>query len=169
MRDPLLGGHKWAARISDFVQTYFVLKLLQCSICIVKPGLYVSLDFHKCLKPNLDVANQSLRLITNETHLSFPVALRPNAGHALPILEVFNHTQRSSTVGRTSLDEWLARRRDLYLTTHNTHKRQTSMSLAGFEPTIAAGERPQTHALDSSASGIGNKTHYTDINDSLKS
>jgi hypothetical protein len=53
-------------------------------------------------------------------------------------------TQRRTTVGRTPLEEWSARRRDLYLTTHNTHNRQTSMPLVGFEPTISAGERPQT-------------------------
>ena len=34
-----------------------------------------------------------------------------------------DHT-RHSTVGRTPLDEWSARRRDLYLTTHDTHNRQ---------------------------------------------
>ena len=33
-----------------------------------------------------------------------------------------NHTQRRTTVGRTPLDEWSARRRDLYLTTHNTQR-----------------------------------------------
>jgi hypothetical protein len=60
-----------------------------------------------------------------------------------------------TTLGRTPLDEWPARRRDLYLTTHNTHKRQTSMPPAGFEPTIPASERPQTHALDRAATGIG--------------
>ena len=37
-----------------------------------------------------------------------------------------DHTQRRTTAGRTPLDEWSARRRDLYLTTHNTHNRQTS-------------------------------------------
>jgi hypothetical protein len=42
------------------------------------------------------------------------------------------------------LDEWSARRRDLYLITYNTHNRKTSMPSVGFEPTIAAGERPQT-------------------------
>jgi len=31
-----------------------------------------------------------------------------------------DHTQRRATVGRTPLNEWSARRRDLYLTTHNT-------------------------------------------------
>jgi hypothetical protein len=31
-----------------------------------------------------------------------------------------DHTQRRTTVGRTPLDEWSARRRGFYLTTHNT-------------------------------------------------
>ena len=31
---------------------------------------------------------------------------------------------RHTTIGRTPLDEWSNLRRDLYLTTHNTHKRQ---------------------------------------------
>ena len=35
------------------------------------------------------------------------------------------HDHRYITLGRTPLDEWSARRRDLYLTIHNTHKRQT--------------------------------------------
>jgi len=37
----------------------------------------------------------------------------------------------------------------------NTHNRQTSMPPVGFEPTISASVRPQTHALDSAANGIG--------------
>ena len=40
-------------------------------------------------------------------------------------------------------------------TTYNTHKRQTSMPPAGFEPTISAGERPQTHTVGRAATGIG--------------
>ena len=36
----------------------------------------------------------------------------------------------------------------LYLTTHNIHKRRTSMQPEGFEPAIPANERPQTKALD---------------------
>ena len=35
----------------------------------------------------------------------------------------FMITIRHATVGRTPLDEWSARCRDLYLTTHNNHKR----------------------------------------------
>jgi hypothetical protein len=50
-----------------------------------------------------------------------------------------DHTQGRITVGRTPLDEWSARRRDLYLTnTHNTHNGQPSMPPAGFEPAIPA-------------------------------
>ena len=57
-------------------------------------------------------------------------------------LMFLDHIQRRSTVGRTPLDEWSARRRDLYLTTHDTHNRQISMPPVGFEPKISAGERP---------------------------
>ena len=72
-----------------------------------------------------------------------------------------DHIQRRTTVGRTPLDEWSARRRDLYLTTHNTHNGQTSLPPAGFEPTISAGERPQTYALDRAATGTGNISIYS--------
>jgi hypothetical protein len=34
-----------------------------------------------------------------------------------------DHTQRRATVGRTPLEEWSARRRDLYLTKQNTHNK----------------------------------------------
>jgi hypothetical protein len=53
----------------------------------------------------------------------------------------------------TPLDEGSACRRDLYLATHNTHKRQTSMPPVGFEPTIPANAWPQTYALDRVATG----------------
>jgi len=47
-----------------------------------------------------------------------------------------DHTQRRTTVGKTPLDEWSARRRDLYLTTHDTHNRQI------FMPPVGAGRSP---------------------------
>ena len=71
-----------------------------------------------------------------------------------------NHT---ATVGRTPLDEGSARRRDLYPTTHNTYKRQTSMPQAGFEPANPADDRLQTNALDRSATGVG-LNNFTDEN-----
>jgi len=79
----------------------------------------------------------------------------PTRVMASSFLRFLDHTQRRNTVGRTPLDEWSARRKDLYLTTHNTHNRQTSMPWVGFEPTISAGERPQTYVLDRTATGTG--------------
>ena len=49
-----------------------------------------------------------------------------------PYLMFLDHTQRRSTVGRTPLDEWSARRKDLYLTTHNTHNIQTAVPPGGI-------------------------------------
>jgi hypothetical protein len=45
----------------------------------------------------------------------------------------------------------------LYLTTHNTHNRQTSVPPVGFEPSTPAGDRLQT-ALDRATTGIGTRT-----------
>jgi hypothetical protein len=77
-------------------------------------------------------------------YILFSMALAAQSrAMASSFFEVFrDHTQRHTTVGRTPLDEWSARRRDLYLTTHNTHNAQISMPSAGFKPTISAGERP---------------------------
>jgi hypothetical protein len=93
-----------------------------------------------------------------ETIVFFPMAQQPLGGLGGLIFRGFTITLRHTTLGRTPLDEWPARCRDLYLTTHNTHKRQTSMPYAGFEPTIPVSERPQTHALDRAATGIGKET-----------
>jgi len=43
----------------------------------------------------------------------------PTRVMAFSFLMFLDHTQRRNTVGRTPLDEWSARHRDLYLTTHN--------------------------------------------------
>ena len=47
----------------------------------------------------------------------------PNRAMASSFLRFLDHTQRRITVGRTPLDERSARRREVYLTTHNTHNR----------------------------------------------
>jgi len=70
----------------------------------------------------------------------------------------FKITLRHTTLGNTPLDEWSARRRELYLTTHNNRERQTSIPPAGFETAIPASERPQTHALDRVTTGIDKNT-----------
>ena len=67
-----------------------------------------------------------------------------------------------TTFGRTLLDQWSARSRDLYLTTHNIHKRQIPMPTAEYVPIVLTRERPQIHALDSTAAGIGDYFRLTD-------
>ena len=69
-------------------------------------------------------------------------------------------TLRHTTLGRTPLDEWSVRRRDLYLTTHNTYNRKIFRHTAGFKPIIEANERPQTHTLENVATGNGIKQSY---------
>jgi hypothetical protein len=69
-----------------------------------------------------------------------------------------DHTQwhthtHTHTHGRTPLDEGSARCREIHLTTHNTHKRQTSMPPAGFKTVIPAREWPNTNTLDRVTTG----------------
>jgi hypothetical protein len=86
---------------------------------------------------------------------SFFMAGQPPIGPWAPHCWDFEITIRPTTLGRTPLDEWLAGRRDLYRTTHNTQKRQTSMLPGGFEPSIPASERPQARVLDRAATEMG--------------
>jgi hypothetical protein len=82
-----------------------------------------------------------------------PTATAPS-GPGLPHCRGFAITFRHTTFGTTPLDGRSARCRDLYLTAHNTRKRQTSMPPAGFDPAIPANERPNTDVLDRAATGI---------------
>jgi hypothetical protein len=84
------------------------------------------------------------------------MAQQPPVGQGVLIIDATrSHSDKCATVGRTPLDEGSDHRRDLYLTTHNTHNRQTSMPPLGFEPAIPASEQPQTHFLDRAATGVG--------------
>ena len=66
-------------------------------------------------------------------------------------LRFLNHIQQRTTDGRTPLDEWSVRR----IPPDNTqHSQPTSMSLAGFEPTVSLGQRLQTATLDRAATRI---------------
>ena len=66
---------------------------------------------------------------------------------------ILSHT----TLGMTLLDVGSARHTDLYLTTHNTNNRKTSMPPVGFEPAIPASERLQNHTLEFAAIAISQK------------
>jgi DNA-binding transcriptional regulator GbsR (MarR family) len=53
-------------------------------------------------------------------------------------------TTLNDTLVKTPLDEGSARRKDIYLTTHNIYKKQTAMPRARFEPEIAENVQLQT-------------------------
>jgi hypothetical protein len=80
------------------------------------------------------------------------------------VIVALDHTQ-THELGRATLDEGSALRRDLYLITHNTPKREreTSMSPAGFEPIMTTSEWPQTHALDHSVTRIGLILYFSPV------
>jgi len=84
-------------------------------------------------------------------------ATAPQCARVSSFTRFLDHTQRRTTVGRTPLDEWSARHKDLYLTTHDNHNRGTSMPPVELEPIISARERPRTCALDRAAIGTGSR------------
>jgi len=60
------------------------------------------------------------------------------------LLCLATHVAHTYILGRPPPDQESALRRDLELTTHNSHNRRTSMPPAEFEPAIPANEWPQT-------------------------
>ena len=81
------------------------------------------------------------------------------SARAASCFRFLDYTQRNNTFGRPPMDEESALRGDIYLTTRNTHKRQTSVPPAGFEPPIPASYRSQTLAWGRSATGIVMSLH----------
>jgi hypothetical protein len=60
---------------------------------------------------------------------------------------LWGDTLKHTTFGETPLDERSASRTNLYMTTHNTQKRQISKPPAVFEPATPASEQPLWPAL----------------------
>jgi len=77
------------------------------------------------------------------------------SGPGPPQYRRFMITLRNATFSRTPLYELSVRRWDLCLTTHNNHKRQTSMPPARFKSKIPASDRSQTYVLEHAATGTG--------------
>ena len=105
-------------------------------------GRYGDSTTNETAEPFCHVLSNSLFI--NHIYIYILCRCGPTRTMTSSFFRFLDHTQRRTTVDRTRVDEWSARRRDLYLTTHNTHNRQTSMPPVGFELTISAGERPQT-------------------------
>ena len=69
--------------------------------------------------------NVQIGLLDMMSHYILFGATAPQWAKASSFIRFLDHARRT-TVGRTPLDKWSALRRDLYLTTHNTHSRQDS-------------------------------------------
>ena len=65
----------------------------------------------------------------------------------LPHYQDFTIKLRNTSRGRNSLAKRSSRLRELNLTTHNNHKRQSYTPPAGFKPTIPASEQSQCNNL----------------------
>ena len=130
----------WRGTLWTLLVTFCIV-IIRCTETLLSPHIYIGL--YICI------------------YFFFLWRCDPTRVMASSFLRFLDYTQRRTIFGRTPLDEWSARRRDLYLTTHSTHTRQTSMPPVGFEPTISAVERPQTYALDHAATGTGVTYTYT--------
>jgi hypothetical protein len=122
---------------------------------IVSPWKHLPAPWREVFFFWLSCHHSLAQVITFLLFLFGATAPPPQWARASSFTKFLDHTQWCATVCRTPLGERSARRRDLYLTTHNTYNRQTSMRPAGFESTVSAGERLQTHVLDRAATGTG--------------
>ena len=93
------------------------------------------------------------------TFLSFSDLFLPTSFRRRRLLP-YSITFRYTTIGMIPLDEGSVHRTELYLTTHNTHKGQTSMPPAVYETTIPASYRPQIQQLDGAANRFRCFIHF---------
>ena len=94
------------------------------------------------------------RILESAKLFCFPLTPRPNVGHGLLVHDVSRshtttHHSREDSSGRVISPS----QRPLPDNTHPS--RQTYTAPVEFEPTISAGEWPQTYALDRAVTGIG--------------
>jgi len=78
--------------------------------------------------PTQAMATSFMRSHTTTHHSRYDYPGRVISPSQRPLPDNTQHSQQTD-IHRTPLDEWSARRRDLYLTTHDTHNRQISIGL----------------------------------------
>ena len=117
------------------------------------------------VQKNMGERLKSVRRMEGSTHnlwlagtgnsWTLPWRNSPWWARASSLSRLYDHNQ-TQPLGTPALDEWSARRRELYLTTHNTHKRQTSMPTGGirtYNPTERATEGPSLWPLWTTVDG----------------
>ena len=118
---------------------------------------------------NLDLYFGRKAYIYILTQIFFPWRNSPSPHYGdFTITHTHTHTH---IPGRTPLDEWSARRRGIYPTTHNTHKRQTSCPRRKTNQQSQQESCRKTYILDLAATGIGIGAEYVsqlfDVNENL--
>jgi hypothetical protein len=135
----VLNYNKITARIMDFTQCRY--RDLMCSMaCYLTSILGINSDLKgwclsymlcgllsvlwslPCLRSNFFGLHRQ-HTLSVKVSFFFLWRCHPTRVMAFSFLRFLDHTKRRTTVGRTHLEEWSARRRDLYLTTHNTHNK----------------------------------------------
>ena len=125
----------------NMVQASFLLLFCYWSLPLLKlPQLAININLNRLDKQN-------------SLSLSLFFARQPPVGRCLLIHEVSRshtttHHSRYDSSGRGINSSQRP------LLDYTQHSQQTSMSPAGFEPPISAGERPRTYALDRAATGV---------------
>ena len=151
----------------SFVFIFNLNMLACCDICRPNEGArcvfrntfrseYRKKKIHKPRNTNLETSHSQTPQVSASKFIFFfshCVTVPSGPGH--PHYRGFTITLTYTTLGRNPLDEWSARRRDLYLTTHHTHLRQTSISRRNSNPQSQRASAHITHALDRAANGIG--------------
>jgi hypothetical protein len=82
----------------------------------------VTSSYHNSITSRMRTKKISLYLFFN--FIYFLRRSDPTRARGSSFTRFLDHTQRLTTTGKTTLDEWSARRRDLYLIAHNTHNGQ---------------------------------------------
>jgi hypothetical protein len=100
------------------------LMLVTCIVISVRNEMYVMLRLDSQSSKHTFRKDFVLYHKTQLIHSEFFYGLcNPTRVMASSFLRFLDHTQRRTTVGRTPLYERSARRKDLYLTTHNNHNK----------------------------------------------
>jgi hypothetical protein len=138
-----------AAGNYETIDSSTVLDSFVCTVLLYNDK-FASVHQYAPAKPNAPdtIAGRTNGTSTQDTKsLTGPCPALVCLGFLVEVSRSHSHTHTyrvcvcdTRTLGRISLDEWSARRGDLYLTTYN---RQTFMPLAGFEPAITASELPR--------------------------
>jgi len=131
----LFNGYLWSF-LGDKATGAWSLPLISIQWLLAGPAPCV---FYSNCMYTLDSADESNRTLLLSCYVTGATA---SSGPGPPRSRGFQITQRRTTVDRTFLDEWSARRRDLYLTTHNSQNRQTCRWDSNPQCQQASGRRP---------------------------